>query len=834
MMLRTCLAAALFSLWALAGVRGAEEVLVFRVKKPVPARSLDSLGFAFLADMGDAYLVQGDGNGEGKLARSRVEYSTILRTEPGSELFMLRQRGPVRDSPFRAALATVAPGAYVTAISLRDLADLDRMPYSKVRLAPGPFPEVAGPFPVLQDLPATAHPVVENLVAGVSADTLWECLSELTGRAAIATPHGHDTIRTRYSLGESFGVVTDHVAARLGRYCPDVYLHEYVIGTMAFYSAGFPDSANGFLVGNDRAVYRTRDGGSSWERRPVDAIYGSFWGVSSPDASRAWICGTGGGIYATADGGDTWPLQQAPATVTLNEICFLDTLAGWVVGDGGLILRTTDGGGKWTEVESGTASDLYGIHFLSADRGWACGGDGLTLFWDGTRWTARPSGAGEDLMDIAFADENSGWAVGHGRTVLRTSDGGMTWISQEVPEAATPFLKTVSALSPSSARVAGLNGTMLNTDDGGSTWTVRASGTLFGLTSLCFVDELKGWAVGYGSTVLQTEDGGLTWKSQKKNLPSEALIELKNVVGIKQGTRSDTQVIICGHFDSISEDPFNLAPGADDNGTGTAAVLEAARVLRDFEFERTIKFILFSGEEQGLFGSGEYAADAEMAGDLITGVLNFDMIGYADTQPEDIDLIGNDASEWLTGLAAECARIYVPGLEVKELVDPTMVLSDHASFWKAGYCGLLGIEDRDLHYPFYHTTADTLGNLDRAFMTDVVRMATATVAHLAVPDTSRPGPGGSELAVKTALPNPFKSEIEITFIPAGEGELKTSIVDVMGRRVKHLEYARIRGRGYVATWRGRNHEGENVAPGIYLVVVEQDGRRASSKIVLLR
>jgi photosystem II stability/assembly factor-like uncharacterized protein len=834
-MLRACLTAFVLTFCVSAVVWGGEEVIVLRVEKPVSTEALASLGLVFLADVGEAYLVEGDANSHVKLARAGVGFSRILSAEPGLEVFLLKQRGIGEGIVHTAALSRVAPGTYLTAIRPRDVADLDRLPYAKARLVPGPYPERVAEVPFRAGVPVSANPVIEEMVSRVSGDSIWCYISELSGMEPVGTPYGPDTLHTRYSLSERFSVATGHVADRLQRYCSDVASDNYVVGTTAFYSASFPDTLNGWVVGNAPAVYRTRDGGLSWERQPIDAPYHSFWGVCATGGARGWICGAGGSIYGTVDGGETWSPQTSQARVTLNEICFLDSLIGWVVGDGGLIMRTTDGGAAWTEVESGTTCDLYGVDFRSAARGWACGEDGCTLFWDGTGWRAGPAGTGEDLMDIAFADDYSGWAVGSGWMVLKTEDAGETWAAQEVPGDVNPFLKGVSALSSTSALVAGLNGTILRTGDGGRTWTVQATGTLFGLRRIRFVDTLKGWAVGYGSTVLHTTDGGLSWESRKENLPDEALIRLENVVGTKRGTKGERQVIICGHFDSISEDPDNRAPGADDNATGTAAVLEAARILRDCNFERTIKFICFSGEEQGLFGSGDYAADASRDGDLIAGVLNFDMIGYVDAQPEDIDLIGNEASEWLVDVTADCAAIYVPSLEVKKLIDPTMVLSDHAPFWKAGYYALLGIEDRDLQYPFYHTTGDTLGNLNRAFTADVVRMAVGTVAHLAKPDTAASGPGSPlDLRIKTALPNPFRSAVEITFVPAEYGDARASIVDVTGRRVKTLESTWIPGNGHVAIWHGRNEREERVAAGIYFVVLEQGEHRAASKIVLLR
>jgi photosystem II stability/assembly factor-like uncharacterized protein len=834
-MLRVCLGILLLTVCMWAVVRAGEEVLVLRVEKPVSCELADLLGPVCLVDMGDAYLALGDANSEARLARAGVGFSRILKTEPGREIFLLRE-GKAWEAPWRAAaLVKAAPGTYLAAVRPSDVLDVYRLPYARVRLAPGPFPQSAGGTSSPAGVPVVADRLIEEMVSRVSGDTLWRYISELSGAQAVDTYLGPDTLRTRYSLSEDFGRVTDYVAARLGRSCPDVYLDPYVIGTTAFYAVSFPNDLDGWVVGNEPAVYRTRDGGASWEYEPIDAPHTSFWGVAAIGDARAWICGTGGTVYATSDGGDTWHRQPGPARVTLNGVCFLDSLNGWVVGDGGFIMRTTDGGVTWEQVESGTTSALYGLDFRSADRGWVCGEDGCVLFWNGGLWSSLESSSTEDLMDIAFGDDLSGWAVGHGSTVLRTDDGGATWFRQEIPGGLTPFLEGVFAWSRSEAWIVGLNGTILATDDGGVTWGSPAPTTLFGLRRVCFVDDLEGWAAGYGSTVLHTSDGGWTWESQKEQLPSQALIRLSNVVGIKHGTGSDREVIICGHYDSISEDPYNRAPGADDNATGAAAVLESARVLHDCNFERTIRFILFSGEEQGVFGSGEYAADARRAGAAITGVLNFDMIGYVDAEPEDIDLVGNEASEWLVDEAAECAGIYAPGLAVKRIIDPAMILSDHGSFWKAGYYAILGIEDRDLHYPFYHTTGDTLGNLNQAFTTDVVRMAVGTVAHLARPDTSTSGPNPpTGLRIVTALPNPFRSEIEITFVPGESGDVEASVVDVRGRRVKTIAGTWVLGKGYVARWDGLDEGMEPAAPGIYFAVVGQAGHHVAAKVVLLR
>src|SRR5262249_29024116 len=105
---------------------------------------------------------------------------------------------------------------------------------------------------------------------------------------------------------------------------------------------------------------------------------------------------------------------------------------------------------------------------------------------------------------------------------------------------------------------------------------------------------------------------GGTWKNFILTIPGQ--------------TNPGEIVVMSAHFDSTSESAATLAPGANDNGTGSATVFEAARLLRQFRFQRTIKLIWFTGEEQGLIGSAAYVADHSMANYL--GVLKMDMFGY--------------------------------------------------------------------------------------------------------------------------------------------------------------------------------------------------------------
>ena len=216
----------------------------------------------------------------------------------------------------------------------------------------------------------------------------------------------------------------------------------------------------------------------------------------------------------------------------------------------------------------------------------------------------------------------------------------------------------------------------------------------------------------------------------------------------------DEVVFITAHYDSISEDPYNSAPGADDDGSGTAAVIETARVLSGYTFERTIKFACFAGEEQGLVGSGAYVADIAAAGMNVIGCYNFDMIGYSGSDPAPPDfIIYTDPDSTALAYELRDAALYYVSAEIEPLViHESLSASDHGSFWAHGYQAIVASEDEawgsDFN-PYYHTTSDLVANCDLAYATSCTRAALAAVADTAVPFTPsgmRVSPAGDFLS----------------------------------------------------------------------------------------
>ncbi len=209
-----------------------------------------------------------------------------------------------------------------------------------------------------------------------------------------------------------------------------------------------------------------------------------------------------------------------------------------------------------------------------------------------------------------------------------------------------------------------------------------------------------------------------------------------NVIGVKYGSsgQRNPYAIVCGHFDAYA--PSN-APGADDNASGTGAAIEACRVMQDYLFTFDLKYIAWSGEEFGLYGSEYYAEQARQQGDSILGVLNADMIGYVDAAPEDCNLmakIANPPCEPFADFFIAVADTYTLLPCTKEMMLNNHN-SDHGPFWDNGYLALTAIEDFWPVNPHYHTSHDSIGAgyNSNEFCTEVTKAQVAALATLGQP-----------------------------------------------------------------------------------------------------
>jgi len=235
-----------------------------------------------------------------------------------------------------------------------------------------------------------------------------------------------------------------------------------------------------------------------------------------------------------------------------------------------------------------------------------------------------------------------------------------------------------------------------------------------------------------------------------------------NVIATLPGKVTPEEYIVLGaHYDSYGGGP--LAPGADDNASGTAGVMETARILSQYETEKTIIFCAFSAEEYGLFGSEAYASRCEQLGMNILGYFNMDMIGYHHPGDElHSDMIAPSSAQPLADFYKSAAGIYVPGFPIYDgyLSGGD---SDHTSFNNHGYMGIFPFEDDQFHSPFIHSPGDTIGTSFNSAMLamKLIQCALASAAALSVPYNPVGFSDSSPELTLSVYPNPSNGNLWI-------------------------------------------------------------------------
>jgi hypothetical protein len=311
-----------------------------------------------------------------------------------------------------------------------------------------------------------------------------------------------------------------------------------------------------------------------------------------------------------------------------------------------------------------------------------------------------------------------------------------------------------------------------------------------------------------------------------------------NVVGIRYGVTGERSpyAIIDGHFDSYAA---SNAPGADDNASGTVSAIEACRVTQGFQFQHDLRFIAFSGEEFGLLGSEYYAGEARSQGDSILGVLNFDMIAYEDSAPEDLEVIGkisNPSCEPFCDWFIAVADTYTT-LPCNKQMMSDMQYSDHGPFWNNGYFAFCGIEDFWPGNPYYHTPGDSIGGgyNNNAFCTEVIKAGVAALATMGEPlsvgvksfdPPNARVDGAPRLTLKQ---NPVRGSTHIQYVTPQSSSVRLEVFDRSGRKLATLVSGFASAGTHSATWDVRN-----VPAGIYFLRLTAASGQSSLKAVVGR
>lgn len=259
----------------------------------------------------------------------------------------------------------------------------------------------------------------------------------------------------------------------------------------------------------------------------------------------------------------------------------------------------------------------------------------------------------------------------------------------------------------------------------------------------------------------------------------------RNVIAVQEGKTNPNDIyIICAHYDSVA----NYC--ADDNASGTAAVLEVARILSTQCVDNTIVYALWDEEEIGLLGADYYADQAAMNGDNILGVLNMDMMAYDGDGDNDFDIDVRPIANSIAMKDDIISVLNTYGFNLNEnVVNPGTTASDHSRFWNQGYSAVLLGESwfNNDQSPFYHSSGDRLSTLDLPYfheMTKLVMAYTATKAGLTGVDNSVSQNGAMLTAVQASASyqwvncdtgQPITGEINQSFTATTNGNYAVEI-----------------------------------------------------------
>ncbi len=237
----------------------------------------------------------------------------------------------------------------------------------------------------------------------------------------------------------------------------------------------FADPLHGLIGSSASKVFRTSDGGLTWSEHIVsDSISTRITDISMIDSAHAFAVTATGHFYQTENGGYYWRFKGRPITSQLYSVSFLNQEHGIILGNR-TIMTTTDGGNTWSYWDIGRNAILNDVQLIDSLNGVVVGEYGIILRSSdgGKSWLYQTTPTQNDLWSVSFSDKNIGTAVGTTSTkttILRTTNGGMNWTLQKIDEMMQ--LYGVSFLN-SNIGVAVGDGHLISTLNGGSTWNIH-------------------------------------------------------------------------------------------------------------------------------------------------------------------------------------------------------------------------------------------------------------------------------------------------------------------------------------------------------------------------
>lgn len=270
-----------------------------------------------------------------------------------------------------------------------------------------------------------------------------------------------------------------------------------------------PSKQFGGACGEMGTIITTTDGGVNWSLTilPGEKIFNAIFWV---DENHGFVCGETGTIYKTSNAGANWQNISYPTLKNLHDVFFNDSNSGYVVGDSGLLLKTSNGGVTWDSTTI-TTVNLNAVFFTQPSTGFTAGDDGklFKTINGGSTWTAVPNTYTNKLTTISFSGVDTGYVAGDGASgrFLSTTNGGATW--QSIDAGIAQEFTSLQYLDNQTLVAATTGGSFCKSTDGGITWSTQ--NLFFSYLTLYFTNSSTGILVGIIGQIINTSDLGNNW-----------------------------------------------------------------------------------------------------------------------------------------------------------------------------------------------------------------------------------------------------------------------------------------------------------------------------------
>lgn len=391
-------------------------------------------------------------------------------------------------------------------------------------------------------------------------------------------------------------------------------------GTMHdLFSVHFINENEGWTAGYSGDILHTTNGGLSWTMQP-QSVLDELFCIFFTDENHGWASGADG-LLKTTDGGDTWETNQYQYGLGYRSVFFENASSGYLiitVGTSGILYYTNDGGESWESINESSFT-LQGMHFCEEGLGFAVGYPDVIvycpIFGGGCgNLSLNPEFTG--FSDVFFLDSLNGWVLGggiyEGDGILHTNDGGNNWVTQTFDD--ENYLLRIFFTSPDVGYGVSSSGLVFKSTNGGKLWEQLGNAPQHAYISIYFLDSLRGWLSCFNCGVIHTSDGGLTWveDSYGQNISSVQFVDeqtgwavgMDETNGIVKRTTDGGATWIDTQTYTLLWDVFfiNQNDGWTSGNNGLYYITNDGGVnweLIDLGYEETIHYIDFVNETTG-------------------------------------------------------------------------------------------------------------------------------------------------------------------------------------------------------------------------------------------